>query len=774
MTNESQLARAAGLPTNGHDHNSGYNPPFAQHAARPMGLKKVHRLLRGRYPLVIILGILCGLGGAILGYTSQKPMFQSEARLQINPSIPNPRGPDEPMPTLNIFLQEQVEFIESREMISRAMQQPAWKTVNPIISDDAITRFSNNLEVENVPGSLIRIGFSDSDARTALAGATAMWESYKEFFEARDQLGLITKEQHYKTQIGELTAERDTNRNSLNTISPDMGPESLLAYQNEEVRALGQLNNEKLDADLQLAEATEAAKRAGVSIDPGKQPAAVAASNLTAEQIEAMGDQRIVPILTRKRDIERALKSVLLNGFGPKNPQYIRSQNDLDLANQELNAYVDTFNLNYHPLPGVPTPNRNAPGRPSPQLTAVDLQAELAAKTTRVTQLQTKIDEQQRSISALSGKIRLVEDIKRKIDDEESQLTDMRRILSSLDTQQKLMQSQMTIVSMPSLAATPQSDNRRKVAVIGFLLGFLLPACIVLLIGLLDGRFRYSDEANSEMSDVPLLGILPNLPDLLSDPEQAATAAHCVHQIRTILQINGGEEDRRAFAITSGSPGDGKTSLALALGLSFAASGSKTLLIDCDLVGCGLTARLNVTQEHGVLEAMAARDVLAYVRDTDVKDLSILPVGQMMGGYTGTIAPAAVRRLVNDAKKHFEVVVIDTGPILGSIEASPVAVAADGVVLCVSRGQQRQLVERAVAHLKSIGAKIAGVVFNRAQTHDFERSVSRMSMKQLPGTSVNGGNKGRANGERIGPVAKAVASSVRPGSGNGNGNGNHA
>ena len=107
-----------------------------------------------------------------------------------------------------------------------------------------------------------------------------------------------------------------------------------------------------------------------------------------------------------------------------------------------------------------------------------------------------------------------------------------------------------------------------------------------------------------------LLGILPDLPDRLSDPEQAAIAAHCVHQIRTMLQINGGTEERRVFAVTSASPGDGKTSLTLALGLSYAACGTRTLLIDCDLVGAGLTARMNVSAAEGVLEAIANRSLL--------------------------------------------------------------------------------------------------------------------------------------------------------------------
>ena len=137
----------------------------------------------------------------------------------------------------------------------------------------------------------------------------------------------------------------------------------------------------------------------------------------------------------------------------------------------------------------------------------------------------------------------------------------------------------------------PAPDKRKQMAFVGFVGGGALPFGIMLLIGLLDGRMRYSEEAGDEMTGMTLLGILPDLPDRLTDPAQAATAAHCVHQIRTMLQINS-DENKNVFAVTSSSPGDGKTSLTLALGLSFAASGSRTLLIDCDMVGGGLSARI--------------------------------------------------------------------------------------------------------------------------------------------------------------------------------------
>jgi capsular exopolysaccharide synthesis family protein len=280
----------------------------------------------------------------------------------------------------------------------------------------------------------------------------------------------------------------------------------------------------------------------------------------------------------------------------------------------------------------------------------------------------------------------------------------------------------------------------------------------MLLASLMNPRFRFSDEATAQSaagSGLALLGILPDLPDRLSDPEQASIAAHCVHQIRTMLQINTGTDERRVFAVTSAAPGDGKTSLTLALGLSYAACGTRTLLIDCDLIGSGLTSRMNVTAVEGVLEAIAHRSLLEYVRSTDIADVSILPVGTGQQLHASTLSPAALRRLIEEAKKHFDTILVDTGPVLGSIEASLVCAAADAVVLAVSRGQQRPLVEKTIQHLKNIKANLAGVVFNRAQTSDFDSSISGLSLR-----SVGSGNGHHHT--RMGPVARAVQSAFQP------------
>src|SRR5205823_2619674 len=81
-----------------------------------------------------------------------------------------------------------------------------------------------------------------------------------------------------------------------------------------------------------------------------------------------------------------------------------------------------------------------------------------------------------------------------------------------------------------------------------------------------------------------------------------------------------------------------------------------------------------------------------------------------------------IRKLLNEARKEFDIVIIDTGPILGSIEANILAHEVDGVILAVARGRERGMVRSAVRKLNSLGARPLGFVFNRAAPQDFERS----------------------------------------------------
>jgi len=144
------------------------------------------------------------------------------------------------------------------------------------------------------------------------------------------------------------------------------------------------------------------------------------------------------------------------------------------------------------------------------------------------------------------------------------------------------------------------------------------------------------------------------------------------------------------------------------------------------------------------------------VRETASAGLWVLPVGQGSPMDAGTLSTSAMQRLLKQARDHFDVVLVDSGPILGSVEASVIAPLVDGVVMVVSRQQLQPLVQRAVRRLTSLGARTVGMIFNRAERRDFQsmsRSFSSSSTSGLSGKRWSNGES-----QNLGPVVSLVNS----------------
>lgn len=135
------------------------------------------------------------------------------------------------------------------------------------------------------------------------------------------------------------------------------------------------------------------------------------------------------------------------------------------------------------------------------------------------------------------------------------------------------------------------------------------------------------------------------------------------------------------------------------------------------LAGTGVDAR-----SAGLLEALCGAPLRDCVVRTGVPNLHVLTAGGADARDAGTLSPDTVATLLNAASQEYDHVVIDTGPILGSLEASIVCAAADAVLLTVARGDARVHSTQAIDRLLSIGARLAGIVFNRAEMGEVKRS----------------------------------------------------
>ena len=183
-----------------------------------------------------------------------------------------------------------------------------------------------------------------------------------------------------------------------------------------------------------------------------------------------------------------------------------------------------------------------------------------------------------------------------------------------------------------------------------------------------------------------------------------------------------------AIAVTSSTRGEGKTMTACNLALTRASHGVRTLLIDADIRGAGVAAFFkSPTPNYGLSDLLAGSADYATVctqlrvqgRDT----LSIIPAGSPTPHSAELLESVEMRRLLEEAKQHYDLIVIDTPPLTGVTDAAAIASIVDGVILVVRGGvTDRDALDLTVQRLERVNGQVLGVVFNAVRGPEAEVS----------------------------------------------------
>ena len=167
-------------------------------------------------------------------------------------------------------------------------------------------------------------------------------------------------------------------------------------------------------------------------------------------------------------------------------------------------------------------------------------------------------------------------------------------------------------------------------------------------------------------------------------------------------------------AITPTPAGEGKTTTSACLARTTAASGLRTLLIDSDFRRRGSSEMFGYNELRGLSDVLAETAPLGESLHIDPQSgLHILGIGAE--GTTGELAsPQALQKLLERARREYDVVVVDTGPILGVADARQICALADRVLL-LSRWRETSVkaVEAAIDILEDSGASLAGIALTQ-------------------------------------------------------------
>jgi Mrp family chromosome partitioning ATPase len=290
-------------------------------------------------------------------------------------------------------------------------------------------------------------------------------------------------------------------------------------------------------------------------------------------------------------------------------------------------------------------------------------------------------------------------------------------------------------------------DRRARMAGGGAIAGACFPIAMILMLGWCDRRYRRCKELAEDLGEqTPFVAVLP---EVEGEPARASDAVRAVHQLRVLLESGSG-----VFLVSGGEGGEGKSSVALALGLSYAAAGLRTLIVDADFTSRTLTRNLKLDGAPVDWSRMLEGGAVANQARRVWSRLFLLPAGERARGDLSAVSSAGLDGLVDEMRRIADVVLIDTGA--GATE-SALARRADGVLLVVGRGQKHERLRDAMRRYDLLGVPLAGVVFNRAEQSDFYATsgVKREAPMELFLQPAPAGLEG------FGPLAGAVATSLK-------------
>jgi succinoglycan biosynthesis transport protein ExoP len=652
--------------------------PRVEPAGSKDPVRVIHGALRGRYVWASILALIGGGLGAYAGHRFQAPQYRSEGLIRIAYVLPTVSTtiPEQNLPItmFDAFLRAQQLLMSSRTELEQAMKEPVWVSTAHGPEATNLADFAENLTVDHTPTTdLLHVYFASPDPNVAAAGVQAVINVYSRDYS--DQESVF--QQKLLNALGDEGTELSSR---LQRLQDQLGAEVGSTDIEPQYQAALTRENE-------LLAKLSSARRL---IDVAHDSAPLTDPNQIIEQI-GMTDPQIRQYMADRERLSDTLDQLKVGGFMP-------NHQSVQLVEQELAA------VNQH---------------------IVDYAAGISAN---LKELNHEYDQVHEEVQQLAAKRMKGDALKNWLAQVGKDLADVTARSDAIKVEDRAG-SRLNVISTGDVPMLPYRDRRLMFAAIGAAIGAIFPVGLLALVGLSRPRYRYSNDATTQMtSDIPLLGVLPTLRGP-NDTEAQAGTAHCVHQMRVMLQVGKPRDYHPVFLMTSAAPGEGKTSLTAALGLSYAASGSRTLIIDADLIGRGLTNGFDCEGQPGFYEALQEGSINGFARQTATPDMWILPAGRTNGDGSGQLSLPPIQRLLNQIRGQFDVVLVDSGPILGSVEAAVISQDVDGVIFVVSRGQQVPLVQRALAQLRSVGARMSGLVFNRAGSREFARGGYASSLR---------------------------------------------
>ncbi len=267
----------------------------------------------------------------------------------------------------------------------------------------------------------------------------------------------------------------------------------------------------------------------------------------------------------------------------------------------------------------------------------------------------------------------------------------------------------------PAVPVSPQAGRTVLLAVAA---GLLAAAALVLGLNILDDRVQDPLQVTA-LTGLPVLASIgqhvPNSGEPVAQTQPRSPVSEAFRALRTNVRFMGVDRPLKRILVTSAIPEEGKTTVASNLAVVMAQSGLRTLLVDADLRRPRIHKLFKLDNSAGLTNLFLNSDGEAFsgpIRHMG-DDLEVLFSGGTPPNPAELLGSKKMAALLEGMDAGYDLVILDTPPVLTVTDAAALSSAVDGVIVVAKLGQTRRLaLKHAVEELRKAKAKILGVVIN--------------------------------------------------------------
>ncbi len=275
------------------------------------------------------------------------------------------------------------------------------------------------------------------------------------------------------------------------------------------------------------------------------------------------------------------------------------------------------------------------------------------------------------------------------------------------------------IHTRPVVSATPSSPNFRLNLLVGVVLGIVAGILSAFVFNYFDTSIKSLEDAERSLG-LPVLGVIPQDAGVLMLQNEESPDAEAYRILRANVELKRELYKASIFAVTSANAGEGKTMTLLNLACVFAQAGYSTLMIDGDMRRPRLARYAELKADVGLADYLADGCSLSeVVFRTGIPGLYLLPAGRKTLDPSGLITSQRMDQLISEVTKRFDVVLLDTPPLLGVSDTSLLVNRADVSLMVL---QPRKMPLSALVRAKNVmlaaGGRIMGLVLNNVDINN--------------------------------------------------------